>query len=275
MTRSRGSSAVGQQLIRLALGAAQSAGAAPDAADLASMVSAVQRDAVERLTPAQAGAALQRALLSPYPAGFFLALRACAGLRRFLPELDALFGVPQLSDEPLPVDVGEHQLRALAMAARRHAPLAVRFAVLAHKFGMAATPPHCWPSHVGHELRGQARLRDLAGRMALPPEVLDLAELAIAEADRVHRASDLRAGPIASLLERVQAQARPQRFEQLLEVCLIDWSAYPGHGEGDYAKAPRLRRALAAWSSVAGALDDAGRQARAEAVARALRPPRI
>ncbi|PZQ65255.1 MAG: tRNA nucleotidyltransferase [Variovorax paradoxus] len=267
MTRSRASSTVGQQLIRLALGAAQSAGAAPDAADLASMVSAVQRDAIERLTPAQAGAALQRALLSPYPAGFFLALRACAGLRRFLPELDALFGVPQLSDEPLPVDVGEHQLRALAMAARRHAPLAVRFAVLAHKFGMA--------SHVGHELRGQARLRDLASRMALPPEVLGLAELAIAEADHVHRASDLRAGPIASLLERVQAQARPHRFEQLLEVCLIDWSAYPGHGEGDYAKAPRPRRALAAWSGVAGSLDDAGRQARAEAVARALQPPRI
>lgn len=265
MNRSRASSAVGQQLIRLALGAAQSAGAAPDAADLALMVSAVQRDAIERLTPEQAGAALQRALLSPYPAGFFLALRACAGLRRFLPELDALFGVPHLSDAPLPVDVGEHQLRALAMAARRHAPLTVRFAVLAHKFGMAGTPPHCWPSHVGHELRGQARLRDLAGRMALPAEALDLADLAIAEADRVHRASDMRAGPIAELLARVDAVERPERFEQLLQVCICDFAGYAGHGEDDYAKAPRMRRALAAFARAG-----ADPLARAMAVARAL-----
>ncbi|WP_304307762.1 hypothetical protein [Pseudacidovorax intermedius] len=259
------SQAVGQPLIRIALAAAQSAAAVPDAAELALMVSAVQRDAIERLTPAQAGAALQRALMAPHPPGFFLALRACAGLRRFLPELDALFGVPHLSDAPMPVDVGEHQLRALAMAARRHAPLAVRLAVLAHKFGMAGTPRECWPSHVGHELRGQARLRDLAGRMTLPAEALDLADLAIAEADRVHRASDMRAGPIAELLARVEAVARPERFEQLLQVCICDFAAYAGHGEADYAKAPRMRRALAAFARAG-----ADPQARALAVARAL-----
>ena len=257
----------GQQLIRIALGAAQSPGAAPDAADLALMVSAVQRDACERLSRAQAGAALQRALASPYPEGFFLALRACAGLRRFMPELDALFGVPHLSDEPLPLDVGEHQLRALGVAARRHAPLAVRFAVLAHKLGMAGTPRPCWPSHAGHEVRGLARLQALALRIALPADAQDLAALAIAEGDRVHRASDLRAGPIAQLLARVEAVHRPERFEQLLQVCMCDYAAYAGHGDADYAKAPRLRRALAAFAAAG-----ADPEARALAVALALRP---
>lgn len=263
----------GQQLIRLALGAAQSRAAVLDAADLALMVSAVQMNVVERLTPEQAGRALQRALMSPYPEGFFRALRACAGLRRLLPEMDALFGVPHLSDRPEPVDVGEHQLRVVAVAARRGAALAVRFAALAHKLGMGGTPRLCWPSHVGHEARGLRALAAIRQRMQLPTDALDLAELVVAEGDRVHRASDLRAGPIAALLERVHAQALPQRFDQLLQACLIDWCAYDGHDEGDYVKAPRLRRALAAWASVAGVLDDAGRQARAEAVARALRPP--
>jgi len=263
---------MGQQLFRLALGAAQSRGAVLDAADQALMVSAVQMDLIERLTPEQAGQVLRRALMSPYPEGFFRALRDCAGLRRFLPEFEALFGVPHASDQPEPVDVGEHQMRVLAGAARRGARLAVRFAALAHKIGMADTPRHCWPSHVGHEARGRARLSALGARIAMPADALDLAALAVAECDRVHRASDLRAGPIAELLTRVQALQRPERFEQLLEVCICDYSAYAGHSEADYAKAPRLRRALAAYASVPDAPVPATPHARAEAVARALRP---
>ena len=42
-----------QDLVRLALGAAQSEAAVLDAADVALMVSAVQMNAIERLTPAQ------------------------------------------------------------------------------------------------------------------------------------------------------------------------------------------------------------------------------
>lgn len=261
----------GQLLIRLALGAAQSQAAGLDAADQALMVSAVQMNAIERLTCAQRGMVVARALMAPYPVGFFKALRDCAGLRRLLPELDALFGVPLLTDRPEPVDAGEHQLRVLAVAAQRHAPLAIRFAALAHKIGMGATPRLCWPSHPGHEPRGLAMLPALAARIALPPDALDLAALAIAECDRVHRASDLRAGPIAALLERVQAEARPERFEQLLEVCICDYAAYAGHGEADYAKAPRLRRALAAYLAVREPeAPDARLEARAHAIARAL-----
>src|SRR6516162_395252 len=113
----------GQDLIRLALWAAQSEAAGLDAADQALMISAVQMDVIERLTPSQRGRILVRALMSPYPVGFFVAMRDCGGLKRLLPELDALFGVPQLADRPELLDVGEHQLRVLAATARRNAPL--------------------------------------------------------------------------------------------------------------------------------------------------------
>jgi len=259
-----------QDLIRLALLAAQSEAATLGVAEQALMVSAVQMDAIERLTPAQRGQVLARALMAPYPLGFFAAMRGCAGLKRLLPELDALFGVPHGADGPEPLDVGEHQLRALAQAARRNAPLAVRLAALLHKIGMGRTPPAVWPSHPGHGARGMILLAALARRIALPADALDLTLLAVAECDRVHRACDLRAGAIAALLERVEAEARPERFEQLLAVCCCDYAAYPGHAEAVYQRAPSLRRALAAYLAVREpAQPDALLEARARAIAQA------
>ena len=258
-----------QDLVRLALGAAQSEAAVLDAADLALMVSAVQMNAIERLTPAQRGSVLARALMAPFPLGFFRALRDCAGLRRLLPELEALFGVPRLTDATDPVDVGEHQLRVLMQSARRLAPMSVRVAALLHRIGMGVTPQACWPSHPGHDLRGLAMLDGLARRIALPQDALDLARLAVAECERIQRASDMRAGAIAALLERTDAGSRPGRFELLLEVCICDHAAHVGHGEADCAQAPRLRRALAAYLSVQA--QPGQRELRAEAIARALR----
>ncbi|SDC75244.1 hypothetical protein [Paraburkholderia lycopersici] len=261
----------GQDLIRHALWAAQTEAATPGVAEQAQMVTAVQMNSIERLSAQQRGQVLCRALMAPYPVGFFQALRACAGLRRLLPELNALFGVPLISDSAEADDAGEHQLRVLAETARRGAPLAVRVAALLHKTGMGATPPEYWPSHPGHELRGARMLAALAQRIALPDDALDLAALAIADADRVHRASDLRAGAVAALLERTCADSRPERFEQLLLVCACDYAAYPGHRGAGYVAAQRLRRALAAYRSVQEAADPVALlDARASAIARSV-----
>ena len=233
----------------------------------------VRQSATDPVTPEVAWARLAALLLAPHPSHGFRALRAAGALTHWLPELEALFGVPQLSDEPTPVDVGQHQLRVVDAAAEAEAPLAVRFAALAHKLGKGGTPREIWPHHYKHEQRGQAALDAWAQRFAIPPDALDLARLAVDEADRIHRAADVRAGAIAALLDRLDAAHRPERFEQLLAVCTCDFAAYPGHTAGDYAKAPRLRRALAAFrhTPVAGLDADAALQARAEAVALALR----
>jgi len=261
------------ELQRLALAAAHRAVDEMPADELVVMLSAVQRRALEQLSPSLAWAFLAEGLMAPYPAHFLTALRASTGLTRWLPEVQALFGVPQLSDGPEPVDVGLHQLRVLQVAAEVNAPLAVRFAALAHKLGKGGTLPEIWPSHFKHEQRGQALLEGLLQRFAVPAAVADLARLVIDEADRVHRASDLRAGPIAAMLDRVQALAQPARFEQLLCVCTCDYAAYPGHSAASYPKAPRLRRALAAYAGtpVQGLSADAALEARAGSVAQALR----
>lgn len=244
----------------------------PGAGELAQMCCEVQGQAVAKLSPAERWQWLAEGLMSAHPAHFIRTLRACTALSRLLPEVAALFGVPQLSDASTPVDIGEHQLKVMDEAARVNAPLAVRLAALLHEIGKGDTPPEIWPSHHKHESRGVAKLAVIAERLALPDDVRDLAELVIADADRVHRASELRAGPITLLLTRWQALERPQRFEQLLLVCQCDYAAYDGHSAASYPKAALMRRALAAFRAVdASGLDaEALVEARAQAVAGAL-----
>ena len=261
------------QLIQHAQAAAHEARPSLSNDNLATMCVAVQMGVLERMTPSEAWSTLASALMTPYPAHFLEAWRACGALRRFLPEVDALFGVPQLCDGPEPIDVGLHQLRVVNEAARIEAPLGVRFAALMHKIGMGGTLRDIWPSHYKHEQRAQALLDQLQVRMAIPAPELDLARLVADECDRVHRASDMRAGAIASMLDRLDALNRPERFEHLMQVCTCDYAAYPGHTPADYPKAPRLRRALAAYraTDVNGLDTDAALTARAQAIARTLR----
>lgn len=78
---------------------------------------------------------------------------------------------------------------------------------------------------------------------------------------------------VACALTACGKGSQPARFEQLLTLCSHDFSAYPGHSTTPYPKAPRMRRALAAYLSVAqeGRSDEAWQQARAVVIDAALR----
>ena len=216
---------------------------------------------------------VEAALLAPRPSLAFEALRRHRVLDVLLPELAALFGVPQLASSREWQDVGEHQWRFIDETARVGAPLHARFAALVHKIGKAGTPREIWPSHYKQEQRAQAALDALARRVAVPAAALAFARLVVDELDALHAVHELRAGPIAQLLARLQAAEQPERFEQLLALAACDWAAYPGQERTSYPKAPLLRRALLATQHVdmRGLTGDAALQARAEAVHAALR----
>lgn len=244
--------------------------------ELAELCTAVQTQAVERMPPAQAWELLVELLMSPHPGHGLAALRQGGALKRWLPEVDALFGVPQLSDLPTPVDVGEHVLSWLEETAQSEAPLSVRFAALAQALGKGGTPREIWPTHYKHEQRGHVALNALMQRLEAPDALGDLAHLGIDEVERVHRASDMRAGAIASMLQRLQALERPVRFEMLLILCTCGYAAFPGHTQADYPKADRLRRALDAYrdAPVKGLDAEEAMLLRAQAVDRVLRGAR-
>jgi tRNA nucleotidyltransferase (CCA-adding enzyme) len=227
-------------------------------ATLELMRTMVESGEVDALVPERVWKETERALGEPRPAAFIEVLRACGALRVVMPELDALFGVPQRAEFHPEIDTGRHVLLALQVAATRQAPVPVRFALLAHDFGKAATPVDRLPAHVGHEAAGRAPIESLCARLRVPGDFRELALLCARFHTTVHRALELRPGTILDLLEQADAFRRPERFGQLLEACECDARGRLGLEDRAYPQRARLTAALEAAARVA--LDAAERK---------------
>lgn len=208
-------------------------------------------------------------LMGQVPSNLLRALHACGVLNEILPEVVALFGVPQIADDPPQVDIGLHLMRVLDQAAQCNAPLNVRFAALVMHVGKSDSPPEHLPVHYRHIERARPRIEYICARFGVPPDCRDLALLALNECERVHRVSDIRAGPIAALLDRSGAFDRPERFRQLLTLCACDYRAYRLKPGSRYVKAELLEKALEACSGINPYAADV-EEARARAIARAF-----
>jgi tRNA nucleotidyltransferase (CCA-adding enzyme) len=222
---------------------------------------------------------LVRGLMGSSPSKMLRILRECGALPQILPEVAALFGVPQISDEATDVDLGEHVLNSLAEAALCDAPLAARFALLVMNVGKSDSPPEHLPVHYKHMDRARPRIEALCERFGASAECRELALLSLAECERVHRVSKVRAGPVALMLERVGAFNASGLFTRLMTVCACDYRAYAGRSGQVYPKAALLEIGLEACAEVeaigisADAVE-ARQTARAEAIARTFRSRR-
>ncbi|HET7775379.1 MAG TPA: HD domain-containing protein, partial [Azospira sp.] len=157
-------------------------------------------------------------------------------------------------------DTGEHVMLAIDMAASRGEPLPVRFAALLHDLGKGTTPADILPRHIGHEHRSVELGELVCARLKVPTECKDLALLTARYHGDIHRAGDLKPGTVVTLLERVDALRRPERFEQLLAACACDFNGRKDWEEKPYPSPARLRTALTAARGI-----DAGAVARAAA----------
>jgi len=202
---------------------------------------------------------LARGLMEKQPSRMLQVLRDCGALARILPELDALFGVPQPAEHHPEVDTGAHMLLVLDYAAAQGFPLEVRFAALTHDLGKGTTPRSEWPRHIAHEERSAGLALGVCERWRVPHECRDLALLAAQHHGVIHRALELKPATILKLLQACDAWRRPERFAQLLDVCACDFHGRTGYRERPYPQAARLQAALAAALAV-----DAGAIARAQ-----------
>ncbi len=205
---------------------------------------------VDALVPERVWAELQRALGEARPSQFFEVLRASGALARLLPELDALFGVPQPREHHPEIDTGVHVLQVVDQAATLSPLAPVRFAALLHDLGKGTTPREEWPRHHNHEQRGTELVRAVCGRLRVPNEYRDLALLVAAHHGVCHRALELRPATALDLLEKLDALRRPERFEQFLLACQADSTGRPGYEQRAYPQADLLRRALATANHV-------------------------
>lgn len=246
---------------------------------------ALMRDMVasgelETLVPERVWQELSRALRSTQPSAFLRTLRDCGALHVVLPEVDALYGVPQRTEYHPEIDTGRHVELACDMAAKL-APGddLVGFAALTHDLGKALTPADELPKHVMHEQRGVQPLQVLAARLKVPNEHRQLAEIACREHLNVHRLDELRDETVLKLFERMDAFRKPERVRQLALVCEADKRGRAGLEDQPYPQAAELQRLFDVARSVnAGmftdiapgpALGEAIRKARIAAIAQA------
>ncbi|MFD0740301.1 multifunctional CCA addition/repair protein [Lysobacter koreensis] len=203
------------------------------------------------LVPERVWQELRRALASETPSAFLRTLHDCGALAVVLPEVEALYGVPQRAEFHPEVDTGVHAELVCDMAAKL-APGddLVGFAALTHDLGKALTPAHVLPKHIGHEQAGVAPLRGLCERLKIPAEHRQLAEAACREHLNVHRFDELRAETVVKLIERCDGFRKPARIAQLALVCEADKRGRTGHADDDYPPGRALRAAHAAACAV-------------------------
>jgi tRNA nucleotidyltransferase (CCA-adding enzyme) len=224
---------------------------------------------------------LSRGLMEAKPSRMFETLRNCGALTRVLPEVDALYGVPQTATHHPEVDTGVHVMMVIDYAASRNYALDVRFAALTHDLGKGTTPREEWPRHIAHEERSVDLVAALCERLRVPAECRDLALVMAKRHGNIHRAAELLPGTIVQLLQSADAFRKPARFTRLLQACESDARGRLGFGERSYPQAERMAAALRAAAAVdAGAIakqyedpariKDAIHQARVAAVRLAL-----
>ena len=243
------------RILRLARFAARFADFSVAPETLALMRGMVAGGEVDHLVAERVWQELAKGLMEAAPSRMFTVLRECGALVRLLPEVDALFGVPQRADYHPEIDSGVHTLMVVDEAARRDFALPVRFAALTHNLGKATTPADLLPRHHGHEARSVRLTTALCERLRVPGECRDLALLAARYHGDIHRAGELRATTLVTLLERCDALRRPERFTQLLQACQCDYNGRLGWGARPYASSRLLLAVLAAVRRVdAGAI---------------------
>jgi tRNA nucleotidyltransferase (CCA-adding enzyme) len=184
-----------------------------------------------------------RALGEPRPDVFFEVLKDCGTLEVIFPEVAALFGVPQPVRWHPEVDTGLHILLALRVAAQLKTSTAVRFAVLTHDLGKAATPRERWPSHPGHGETGVPLIEKMSDRLKVPSALRELAILTARHHGTIRRGAELEPDDMLKLLEITDAFRRPDRFLELLAACEADARGRTGLDQQPYVQVAVWQRA--------------------------------
>jgi tRNA nucleotidyltransferase (CCA-adding enzyme) len=210
---------------------------------LALMRSIVESGEIDHLVAERVWKEMSRALMGAQPSVFFETLRACGALARILPEVEALFGVPQRADYHPEIDTGVHTLMCIDAAARADAPLPVRYAALVHDLGKGVTPRNEWPSHKLHEHRGVPLVEQVSERLRVPALCRDIAVVHTREHLNVHRVRELKPATLHDLLERLGALRQPDRFALILQACESDARGRLGFEDSAYPQTDYLRAA--------------------------------
>ena len=240
------------RVLRVARFAARYAGLgfsiAPETLELMRALS--ESGELQALTAERSWKEISRALMEDQPQVFIQVLRDCGALEVLMPEVDALFGVPQPEAHHPEIDTGVHTLSVLHQAALNEQPLTVRWACLLHDLGKGLTPESEWPRHIAHEFKGLKLIKAVNERFKAPRDCQELALLVSEYHTHGHRALELKASTLLALLQSFDVYRRPQRFEEFIAACEMDARGRKGLEQRSYPQAEYLRGAASAARAV-------------------------
>lgn len=215
----------------------------------------VEKGEVDALVPERVWQEISKGLMEEKPSRMFEVLRACGALKKIMPELDALWGVPQPANHHPEIDTGVHVMMVIDYAAFKQYQLPVRFAALMHDLGKGTTPKDLLPRHIGHEQRSVDLLQVLCKRLRVPNDCKELAHIVAKFHGKVHQVEEMRPETLLQFLVETDAIRQPQRFGDFLLACECDIRGRTGYETHTFEKADLLLSLLKAASEVdAGAV---------------------
>ncbi|MBE0438439.1 MAG: multifunctional CCA addition/repair protein [Gammaproteobacteria bacterium] len=184
---------------------------------------------LDHLVPERVWQELEKALKTDQPSLFFTTLKHVHALAILFPEVDRLFGVPQVVKWHPEIDTGIHVMMVIDQAARLTDDVAVRFAALCHDLGKGTTPSDILPQHIGHEHRSIGLTKALCQRLRVPSEIQSLAMKVAEFHTHIHLLNELRPATILKVFEALDAFRKPHRIKQFLLACEADFRGRPGY----------------------------------------------
>ena len=219
------------------------------------MVSAGEVDA---LVAERVWQELAKGLMEAKPSRMFDVLRDCGALKRILPELDCLWGVPQPAQHHPEVDTGVHVMMAIDYAAKQNFSLPVRFAALMHDLGKGTTAADMLPRHIGHEERSVKLLKEVCKRLRVPNDCKALGLIVAKFHGKLHQSMQMKPSTLLEFLVELDALRQPSRFKDFLKACEADSRGRSGLENCATPAADLLLKVLEAASNVdAGAIASA------------------
>ncbi|MEO3677456.1 multifunctional CCA addition/repair protein [Rheinheimera sp. FR7-31] len=231
-------------------------------------------DELATLTPERVWQETAKALGERTPQAYFQLLYDTGALQVLMPELAALWGVPQPPQWHPEIDTGVHTLLVLAQAAVLSARIDIRFAALVHDLGKGVTQPELWPSHHGHEHTGLPLINQLCDRLKAPNDCRELALLVCEYHQLVHRALELKSATVLKLFDAIDLWRKPARLDAILLSCTADLRGRTGFEQAEYRQADYLQ-ALAGAARQVSAKDMVAQGLQGEAIKQGLHRARL
>lgn len=194
----------------------------------------------EHLVAERVWAELAKALSEKTPSAFFYTLKECQALAVIFPEINQLFGIPQVKKYHPEVDTGLHSLLCLEQACLLSDKTEVRLAALLHDLGKSATDKSKWPSHHGHEQKGLPLLEQFCLRLRVPKNFQILASQVMNYHTHCHRVFELKASTIVDMLNNLKAFKKDHKLNDFVLACEADAKGRTGMEHNAYPQADYL-----------------------------------